>query len=383
MNELNYTILRGGDKIGGNIITVWTDDANILVEFGKELDNNSSTLTELEKDIVNTKFDACFITHYHGDHAANISELTCPVYMGKKCKAVMETMAAHRQVKLPKDIRTFDDGEVILINGVRVTPYLCDHSALDSYMFKFERYPYETILYTGDWRTNGRKSFGALLKKLPTDIDVLITENTNANRAFARKTEEDLEREAVKVFNSTDKPIFILQSTTNFDRVVSFYKAANTAKRKFYIDGYQSKLCKSAGEKIPSADTHTNVEAVVDLTSKSYPAVKHIKKQRTYTSVAKESNYVMLIRQSHIEHLKKMVENGANFDGSILVYSMWSGYKETESMKAFLAEIKKLGINEVTLHASGHADAVSIDKLIKHTNPKQIEYVHCENNEEK
>lgn len=43
----------------------------------------------------------------------------------------------------------------IQIGDIKVTPYLCDHSAFDSYMLLCESKD-ETVLYTGDFRSNGR-----------------------------------------------------------------------------------------------------------------------------------------------------------------------------------------------------------------------------------
>ena len=48
------------------------------------------------------------------------------------------------------------------------------------------------------------------------------------------------------------------------------------------------------------------------------------------------------------------------FENGLLVYSFWSGYRETESMKSFLSECEKLGLRVVTLHTSGHADEDAI-----------------------
>jgi len=82
---LEYKILRGADKIGANLIEVSYMGTRLLVEFGQELDGvgadvKGSPLTELEQEIINANYDACLISHYHGDHAALSSNLKCPVY---------------------------------------------------------------------------------------------------------------------------------------------------------------------------------------------------------------------------------------------------------------------------------------------------------------
>ena len=67
-----------------------------------------------------------------------------------------------------------------------------------------------------------------------------------------------------------------------------------------------------------------------------------------------------------------------SFEGGVLVYSFWRGYKETEDMKHFLAECENLGLKIVTLHTSGHADYESIKKLVNVVDPKEIIPIHTE-----
>ena len=65
--------------------------------------------------------------------------------------------------------------------ALRVVPYLCDHSAFDSYMLLVEGGG-QSLLYTGDFRGHGRKSYGALLQLLPEQVDFLVCEGTNLSR---------------------------------------------------------------------------------------------------------------------------------------------------------------------------------------------------------
>ena len=86
------------------------------------------------------------------------------------------------------------------IGDITVTPFLCDHSAFDSYMLLCEANG-ERILYTGDFRSNGRKSFDALLKRLPEKVDKLICEGTTLSREnYVTISEKELEEQAVKLF---------------------------------------------------------------------------------------------------------------------------------------------------------------------------------------
>ena len=66
------------------------------------------------------------------------------------------------------------------------------------------------------------------------------------------------------------------------------------------------------------------------------------------------------------------------FNNGLLIYSFWSGYKETEDMKNFLSECEKLGLKIVTLHTSGHADYNAIKQLVERVNPGEIIPIHTE-----
>ncbi|MGN1104695.1 MAG: hypothetical protein ACI4QI_07475, partial [Candidatus Coproplasma sp.] len=98
------------------------------------------------------------------------------------------------------------------IGEIKVTPFLCDHSAYDSYMLLFEAYG-QSVLYTGDFRFHGRKESLSLLSALPKNID----------------------------------------------RLVSFYRASKLSGRIFYEDNYTAMIAGAAGGKIPRPDVFPDV----------------------------------------------------------------------------------------------------------------------------
>ena len=68
-----------------------------------------------------------------------------------------------------------------------------------------------------------------------------------------------------------------------------------------------------------------------------------------------------------------------NFNGGLLVYSMWSGYQQQPAMSRFIKECEDMGLRSVTLHTSGHADPDTIRVLIDKVQPTEIIPVHTEN----
>ena len=261
----------------------------------------------------------------------------------------------------------------IVIGDITVTPFLCDHSAFDSYMFLCEANG-ERILYTGDFRSNGRKSFSRLLDCLPHKVDKLICEGTTLSRkSNVPVTEADLEEQAVTLFRKTGGPIFVLQSSTNIDRIVTMYRAAKRRGRIFLEELYMAEITSAIGGSIPRP-AFTDVYAFITNAKRHDALTKY---RRMGKERIAKTPFVMCVRSSMLSYLQELSER-MSFAGGLLVYSMWEGYKEQEQMREFLNACETMGLRIVTLHTSGHADAATIQKLIDVVRPGEIIPVHTE-----
>lgn len=91
----------------------------------------------------------------------------------------------------------------------------------------------------------------------------------------------------------------------------------------------------------------------------------------------------MNCRASMWRDIKKLKEKSKVLDNACVVYSMWEGYAtQDELTMKFLEEMKKLNIPVLpNLHVSGHADYLTIQKIISMTRPKAIIPIHTENKE--
>ncbi len=360
---LRYQILRGKDKIGENLIEISYGETRILVELGKALDGGEE-LSELEKAVLHEKYDAVVVSHYHADHAGLIEEKQdCPIYIGAGARRMIEAMDEYRGRSLPKNIRAYRSGRAYHVGKIWFIPYLCDHSAFDSYMLLFEAGG-RSILYTGDFRFHGRKSGEELLSRLPKKVDTLISEGTNLGSGKPCFSERDLENRAVELFKFTEKPVFVLQSASNLDRIVSFYRAAKRCGRIFYEDLYTALLASAAGGKIPRPDVFGDVFAFTPrpVRGKRKDMFFEFAQKRGASQIAKGKPFVMLVRPSMLGYLKKLAEK-TDLAGALLIYSMWSGYREHDDVKNFLEEVRAMGLEEHTLHTSGHASISDIERL--------------------
>ena len=374
---MNIIIHRGRNQIGGNIIEISTYKTRVLLDVGLDLDEEKNkVLPEIKGLFDEAGYDAVFVSHYHGDHLGLAYQIhkDIPLYIGAKSAKIIQTSDAFRGVATITPHGFLEHKKKINVGDIAVTPYLCDHSAFDSYMLLCEGNG-ERILYTGDFRSNGRKPYDWILSELPTEVDKLVCEGTTLSReGYVAVSEQELEEEAVKEFRNTEGPIFVLQSSTNIDRIVTMYRAAKRCGRKFLQEVYMAEITSAVGGSIPNP-LFRDVYAFIT-------GPGHHERLTKYRRMGKErmaqTPFVMCVRSTMLSYLKSLSEK-MSFRGGVLVYSMWNGYRKQPGMDRFLRECEKMGIKIITLHTSGHADEIGIQKLIDRVRPKEIIPVHTEN----
>ena len=380
---MEINILRGQNQIGGSIIEISSKNTKIILDIGSNLDDKEIIVPEIEGLFKGkAKYDGILISHYHGDHIGLATKIlpSIPIYMGEKSYEIHKVSNEYIKKEHLKEPKIFKAEREIFVGDIKIIPYLCDHSAFDAYMFLVECEG-KKILYTGDFRSNGRKSFEALLKKLPK-IDILITEGTNLSDNKIGKVnlaEKELEKKGIEILEGNDKSVFVLMAATNIDRIVTFYKIANATKRLFLLDTYAGLITDTIGGNIPNPRTFFNIRIFLTTPNK-HEILENYSQNKIGKNEIANSNFMMSIRSS----MKQYLENRSkefSFKDCVLFYSMWEGYKKQENMKEFLKFMEEKGVEIISLHTSGHADEKDFDKLIKKVEPKIIIPVHTENSE--
>lgn len=373
---MDIIIHRGKDQIGGNIIEVSTKTTRILLDVGRELDEDDVRLPEIDGLFDRPAFDAVFVSHYHGDHIglAYYIDKRIPLYLGEASTCIVQAADKYKNTETIYPAGYLTHGKAIHIGDISVTPFLCDHSAFDSYMLLCEA-DGESILYTGDFRANGRKSFDRLLKDLPEKVDRLICEGTTLSReSYAPVTEAELEERAVALFRETEGPVFVLQSSANIDRIVTMYRAAKRTGRIFLEELFMAEIATAAGKNIPNPSFNDVYAFITD--PQNYEALA--KYRRIGKDGIARKRFVMCIRKSMLHYLRSLSKE-VSFENGLLIFSIWSGYRKQPEMESFLRSCEEMGLRIVELHTSGHADAGTIMRLIDHVNPGEIIPVHTEN----
>ena len=368
-------IHRGQNQIGGSIIEIADEKTRLFFDIGINLIENE----DVEVPQIDGLFcgeancDGVFISHYHSDHIGLTERLLdgIPVFMGERAYEIISAAADYREKRLLFRPNFIHHKECVVVGEFTITPFLCDHSAYDSYMYLIENGG-KKILYTGDFRANGRLDFETLLFDLPT-VDILITEGTTLTREGKENIQEEfLEEIAVDYIRDKSGPVFIMMSAQNIDRLITAQNIADQTGRVLLQDIYTAQIAKSC-------DILSD-RARVFMTGgdKQYEQLRQFSEVKIGKHEIAKIPFLMCIRQAMRNYLSKLNEH-VSFEDGVLFYGMWKGYMERPEMREFLDFMISKGVKIHILHTSGHADAITIERIIDKTCPNTMIPVHTEN----
>lgn len=391
---MKIIIHRGTHQIGGTIIECATQKTRIIFDVGQALPNleEGVNVKVIENPSVNGLFkgddksiDGVFISHGHGDHVGLVPYLNeeIPIFMGEKTADIYNMTERFVEAKHFVNPSTFLEHEKpITIGDFIIIPYLIDHSAYDSYAFIIYAEG-KSIIYTGDIREHGKKAelTQYFRSKLPENADVLLMEGTMLGRDDENiKTEDTICHIASKIMKQTEKPIFVLQSTTNIDRLVSMYHGAKESGRLFVMDIFAANIIDAVGGSVANILRDTRIIYPKRLTSRMFERgenksmYKFAQQKITIHELNQMNNYCMLIRSSMLSILKNL----NNPNGSTLIYSMWKGYEERQDVKSVLNFAKDKKITIKYIHTSGHGGIKTLRKIERSCSPKRIVPIHTQ-----
>lgn len=381
---MKINITRGQNQIGGSIILVETDTTKLYFDIGINLDEGSNVeVPQIEGLFYGQKdCDGVFISHYHSDHIGLLPSLlpNIPIYIGEKAYEIYTAAANYREADTSFSPVFFYDKKKIQVGNITITPLRCDHSAYDSYMFLIESGG-KSILYTGDFRANGRLDFKELLSKL-TEVDAIIIEGTTLSREVSKEniTEEKLENIAEEYLKNHSGPAFIMMSAMNIDRLTTAYNVAQKTDRLLLEDIYTAEIASAADKKLLAPNREKRIRVFTTGGDKQYKKLQQYGNAKIGKYEISKKSFIMCIRQSMRNYLEKLNEI-LSFKDGVLFYAMWTGYMEQPDMLDFINYMESKGVKLHKLHTSGHADALTINRLIQVTKPKVIVPVHTNNAE--
>ena len=408
---MKFKIHRGTKEIGGSCVEVWTENTRILLDFGmplvekdgkefnfdkyktlksselvkKQVLPNIEGLYDNSKNLIN----GVIISHPHQDHygLANYINNNVQYYLGEATHKIIElnNLFTPQETHL-KNTNYFEKSKTFKIGNISITPYWADHSAFDAYSFLVEA-DGKSLFYSGDFRSHGRKSkvFYWFTHNAPQNVDYLLLEGTTISRSNKPfKTETEIENELVEVFKQKEKINLIYTSGQNIDRLTSIYRACKRTGKIFVVDVYVAKvlkeLSKYAGIPYPSEkfenikvifSKHTSDRLARQGNKKVLYQFKNFKISKEQISNQSEK-IVMIVRPSMQTDLERI--NG--IEGGNLIYSMWEGYLKKPYTMEFVNYLTNRKFTLHKIHTSGHADTMTLKKMVEAIKPKNIVPIH-------
>jgi ribonuclease J len=379
---------RGTQQIGGNCIEIATGDHRILLDVGRPLDapNDATGLLPTTVDI-KAQIDGVLISHPHQDHYGLLEETPrdWPVFCGEATKRLIQLTSGIFGNPIDRDFKLWKSGSLFEIGPFRITPHLTDHSAFDAYMLLIE-VEGKRILYSGDFRTHGRKS--ALVDRFiaapPANIDVLLMEGTNLGSDKSCVAESELESAFEALFRQTKGRVFVSWSAQNIDSTVTLYRACLKTGRTLVVDLYAAEVMEMLGEfgKLPRPDW-TGIKVVVTgAMARMYRRKGNeafVERMVPFGISAKKLNaeqgkWVVMVRPSLMrDYVKSGVEPNADDAWS---WSMWRGYLANKDGALVSKWFEDGGSRANHIHTSGHASPAVLRSFAQAVNAKQLVPIH-------
>ena len=385
------TVHRGTQQIGGNLVEIGTAHTRLLFDAGADLPPLDGPKTEDPFELEGLTFgepafDWVFLSHHHNDHCGLLEKLLpgISVFAGEETKRILNVIADFTNRPRPEINFGFWDGQPVQLDDIRVTPIGVEHSARDAYMFLIQAEG-KNVLYTGDFRAS-EKAVSAVRGLLGAGqkLDLLITEGTNIRpgkeeRAGEYRGEELVKRRAASLMRLYQGTVFVLCSSANEDRIQALSKAAAWAGRTVCEDLFQSAVRNRVDK-----DAQCFVANGVREDSRARPYFDRLYRQRALVGAEALAKFpwkkMIFVRTSMLPFMGKYMNARPpeEEESSLLIYSMWQGYKQTAAVKRLLAFCEKRNISVEDLHTSGHAGRETLKSLIDGLTPAALLPIHCE-----
>lgn len=390
---MRVRIHRGTEEIGGTCIEIEAQGKRIVLDVGLPLDAPDDDQPKLLPNVdgflePDDTLLGVFISHPHKDHYGLAHHLgtDVKVHIGEDANRILTAA------------RTFIEGahafsnphflkhrKPIDIGPFRVTPYLVDHSAFDSYSLLVEAEG-KRIFYSGDFRAHGRKSslFKSIVSNPPKNIDVLLMEGTTIGRQGSSKgfaSEDDLEERFVQEFRDHTGLQLVWVSSQNIDRIVTVFRATKRTNRVLLIDLYTAVVLEATGRDTIPQSHWENVMLFVPFSQRRF-----IKQRELFKDLERHSkNRIfgedlpnirertvmlfrpMLIQDRDVKHILK---------GARLTHSMWPGYLSGENSQRVIRLLEEYGVSTQTIHTSGHAAIKDLQLFARAIAPKKLVPIH-------
>ena len=382
---MKIKIHRGANQIGGCITEIESAKGDkILIDFGHNLPEGDEKAfdkfenTNALREVLRRVSDV-YYTHYHGDHIGfeyEIYKAGVTQHIGDLSLEMMKTLKKHmlkadslkesatESLEALEHFKIYSAASTERVGSISITPYYVSHSAIDAYMFLIECDGVK-VLHTGDFRDHGYMG-GGLEKNIkaniaPQNVDVLITEGTMLARDREKvPTEWDLQEQAIEVMKS-HKYAFVLCSSTDADRIVTFKATQRTdPKRLFVVDSYQGAQIMNIKKKLNGIYNSLSFNNISKHFDELLPTMV-------------QNGFTMLVRNSStFERLIAAIMPKIELSQTAFIYSQFSGYIDVNHAtfrQSTYNFVHKYDWEIFQIHTSGHASCQALTKVCNWVHP--------------
>lgn len=392
-DSLSLIVHRSAAEIGGNCIELRVGGARLLLDIGRPLTADPDVSDRaLLPDTLDTRSPvaALVISHPHQDHYGLLSALPAewPIWCGGPTEALMRVTGKIARAPVKRGFHNYRSFEPFEAGPFRVTPFLTDHSAADAHMLLIEAAG-RRVLYTGDFRVNGRKAAlpERLMRDPPRDVDVLLMEGTTLGRTEAYPTEDDLEGRFLGLMKRTPGRVFVTWSAQNLDRTVTLYRAAKRGDRTLVIDIYTADVLRQLGRFRDSLPQPGWPNLKVVLTSRMrWLYSDQLDEEEFVTRVCAPNGmgaaalsedrqrWVVMTRPSLAADFRKKGVTITPEDA--WSYSQWRGYLSDPATQEMSRWFEAGGAHIEHIHTSGHAAPVDLKRFAAAIAPRHLVPIH-------
>ena len=384
---MKICIHRGSKEIGGSCVQIEACGESILIDAGMPLTSSPESPPMIPK-IDGGSLRGIVISHPHQDHYGLLPWMPAtPVLMGDAARRILRAAVPFvRQPPMNLEGPSLVDQQMVSLGPFRITPYLVDHSAYDSYALLIEA-DGKRVFYSGDVRMHGRKSTltERLMSNPPDQLDVLLLEGTTLGRTsnVAPKPERAIENDLADIFRETAGMALVHVSAQNIDRMVSIFRACLKTKRTLIVDLYTAEILAATGNsRIPQSDCENIAlcipqrQRVQIKKSAVFEVLERHSRHRIFPkTIAKNpAGYALIFRELWMRDL----ERASCLDGACLIHSQWDWYLKEERYRAIDEWRQANGLLFHQVHTSGHASPDDLKRFATALNPKMLVPIHSD-----
>lgn len=388
--SLSLTVHRGTRQIGGSCIEIEAEGERLILDAGRPLEAPRDATDLLPESLDRERPATVLISHPHMDHWGLIGELPphWKIMTGEKSAELMRLTEGLFGGAIDREIECWNSRSgPFRIGPFRITPFLTDHSAFDAYML-FIEVAGSRLLYTGDFRTHGRKAslVDSTIEQLAGKVDILLMEGTNLGADKPVITERELEDRFVDLAHSTRGQVYVQWSAQNIDRTVTLYRTAMRSARKLVLDVYAAdvlnRIAEGTGIMRPGA-RFDRIRVLILPSGKRLfhragraEAVDAMARRPEAISrrLLKQIPSIVMLRDSMLRDFER-ADIGFTPDDAY-VFSNWRGYLDPTDRKTAWAKAEAAGAQTMHLHTSGHASAAELARFAKAIDPRWLVPVH-------